>query len=458
MKDVSGQVIVEPYYDKIRKFVNGFAAVCKDDKWGYINEQGELIVDIIYYHVKNFSSFGVAIIQKEYAALSWCLLKSDGTEISPPKGNRLGPIGDFNECGIAIVRLYSWYRLLDINGEFVSEDRYQNLTYIEKEGIFKGQKLGNLCIINSLGEIVTHPEKNYDSLYFPTGGLSIVSLDEKYGYIDEAGKEVIPLQFEEGYEFSESGLAFVVFADGLGGYINTKGETVIEPTYETGTVFTNGLAAVSKDETYFYIDEEGNQPFAETYQYASNFATCGLANVVTHEGKHVVIKLDGTVTFDLDGDCEIQDFGYNREITTVKYSNQVALMNSKGELLTDFVFDEIKLSDYTDTHPFLQDGLWGYIDDTGEIVIDNEYEDVSLFTDYNIAKVALRDPYQPEAIYEFYINNNNEIIDEENLNLLETVFHHNFDSVERFYDNMTIAVKKEEEVVLNAKGEVIVDY
>ena len=43
--NLDGDVVVEPQYENAKSFSNGLAAVCKDGKWGYINKRGQLVVE-----------------------------------------------------------------------------------------------------------------------------------------------------------------------------------------------------------------------------------------------------------------------------------------------------------------------------------------------------------------------------------------------------------------------------
>jgi len=63
--DSKGNWIVEPTYDKERSFKNGLAPVCKDKKWGYINEGGEVIIPLRYRDAELFSDDGLAPIKSE---------------------------------------------------------------------------------------------------------------------------------------------------------------------------------------------------------------------------------------------------------------------------------------------------------------------------------------------------------------------------------------------------------
>jgi hypothetical protein len=63
----------------------------------------------------------------------------------------------------------------------------------------------------------------YDLIFYFQEGLAMVKLNEKHGYIDPTGQEIIPLQFDDTSNFE------------------------------------NGTAKVTRNGEKFYIDKQGNR-------------------------------------------------------------------------------------------------------------------------------------------------------------------------------------------------------
>ena len=97
----------------------------------------------------------------------------------------------------------------------------------------------------------------YEEAWGFSEGLAIASLDgKKWWHIDKTGKEVIPMEYDRTLHFSE-GLAAVKL-NGKWGYLDTKGQVVIDFKYKTAGMFSGGKASVQaqtqKNGHWFDID------------------------------------------------------------------------------------------------------------------------------------------------------------------------------------------------------------
>lgn len=87
-------------------------------------------------------------------------------------------------------------------------------------------------------------------------GLARVGKDERSGYIDKTGKEVIPSVYDHAYRFSEEQLAPVKM-NGKWGFINKEGQVTIPFQYDSADSFRDGVVPVEKDGEDFQIDKYG---------------------------------------------------------------------------------------------------------------------------------------------------------------------------------------------------------
>ncbi len=140
----TGQIIIKPHFDEVKLFSEGLAAVRIGNKWGYINKTGQVIIAPQFDSTYDFSD------------------------------------------GLAAV---------DISG-----------------------KMG---YVNNTGKIVIQPQ--FELTYRFREGLAAVRVDiNHWGYIDKTGQMVIPTQFPIARDFHE-GLAYVEGINGMSsryGFIN----------------------------------------------------------------------------------------------------------------------------------------------------------------------------------------------------------------------------------------------
>ena len=100
---------------------------------------------------------------------------------------------------------------------------------------------------------------------------SLVSHSEqgKWGFIDRAGKVVVPPQFTTAWEFSE-GRAGVKIKDKFG-FIDQTGKVVIQPQFDKVAEFSEGLAAVETGGKWGFVDLSGKIAISPRFTAAGNF-------------------------------------------------------------------------------------------------------------------------------------------------------------------------------------------
>ena len=125
--------------------------------------------------------------------------------------------------------------------------------------------------------------------------MTIIHGQEKYGFVNEEGKQVVPCIYEKAGNYSE-GLAAVRTGAGWG-YINQKGTLVIPTVYAIATQFHEGLAGVMKyreindikKQSWGFIDKSGKEIISLQYDNVNAF-TDGRAKVVMDGNSYVIDK------------------------------------------------------------------------------------------------------------------------------------------------------------------------
>ena len=198
-----GEIVVEPIYDAAHPFSDGLAAVKVGEKWGAINNHGELVIE-------PFSGMYLAFAEDR----SQFSLAKGGVErrgIVDRTGKIIVPAiykhVSWYSSGLALIHHGDQYGFIDRHGNMVIPPFFEDARPFS-EGLAAAKLNGKWGYINSSGALAV--EYRFDSESAMAGpfrqGLARVPISGRWGYINPLGDIVIPGQFDMGYEFSE-GLA-----------------------------------------------------------------------------------------------------------------------------------------------------------------------------------------------------------------------------------------------------------
>ena len=156
-----GSVAIGPNYKSVGYFSNGLAwAKTESGKVGFINAQGNWVIEPKFKAAKDFSTDGIARVKSE----GWTFIDKSGTEITP---SIAGSYGDFND-GLAYCK--------------------------------SGKKVG---FIDKTGKVVI--DLQFDKVRGFKNGYAAVRQGEKWGFIDTKGKWVIEPKFDGLKDFEKTG-------------------------------------------------------------------------------------------------------------------------------------------------------------------------------------------------------------------------------------------------------------
>lgn len=216
----------------------------------------------------------------------------------------------------------------------------------------------------------------------------LVGDDYKFGYLDKFGKIVIPIIYENAYDFSE-GLAFVQ-KKRKWGFIDKNGRTVIPFIYDTssGASFHNGIAAVKKDGKSGMIDKSGNIVVPFNWQFLDNCCD-GLifaSKINNGKGEHCFINSSGEIVIPF-GRFK-SSWGFSEGValaTTQSYYDKGKYQRGKDVVIdkTGKILFPYNSRSYIGFHEGLctqeQGGKFGFINKTGKFVISPIYDFVGDF-------------------------------------------------------------------------------
>ena len=332
----------------------GMTIVIKDSKYGFINEDGKLVIPCKYDEACNFYE-GLAKVRT-----------NDKLQLIDKYGNELCGEG-YDEIG----------------------DFYEDRAYVKKNG-----KYG---YINSKGECCIPLQFHYAADF--TEGLARVKMkiglrrrilefqkyfgnNNKYlyGFVDKNFScNGIDCVYDDAQDFSE-GLCGVA-KNGKYGFIDNKGNTVIPFMYDSVAPFVNGISVV-KTKGFYHMINMNNKRRSDDYKMIETFSE-GLAVAECVRGTKPYLLIDGFGKQKSDFYSYIGDFSSGLALVSKRsdFTNEIryGFIDKSGDIV-NLVYE--KAESFSEGLSLVkQNNLYGYINSRNEFVIPTKYIDGKSFSD-----------------------------------------------------------------------------
>lgn len=284
----------------------------EDNKWGFIDSSGKLVIDCQYAEQTTFSSGYSTVLKNDDKAIKYGVIDPDGNEIIP--FGKYEYIGSFSEgrcvikengkygfadhtgsvviqpvyekatnfsAGYAAVKVNEQWGAIDKDGNMVITPQFNNYFWFTEDGIaaFDNKQEG-VIFIDTAGKRL-FPDKKFKSIQGFGCGLSAVAenLDTDqngnihYSVINKHGETVFTFDCETIGVFQENMAIFK--RNNLFGFVDSNGKEIVPPTYQSyaarGYGFHNGYIAVQKDDKWGVIDKDNRIIIPFEYDHAYTF-------------------------------------------------------------------------------------------------------------------------------------------------------------------------------------------
>lgn len=349
---------IEPFrnnFEDCRPFSEGFAAVKRNKKWGFINSKMEIVINCQYDEVRPYKE-NMACVKKG----GWGAIDMHGNvKISTIHGKSQEWFNDGRCAFNTFPHKYNYWSYYDKNGKQLRDVIPLIIdTCFFSEGLVVVKKDDGQYYI--LDKELNDVAKEYGLKWttYSEGLIGYNSYSKGFGFLDNKGRSAIRPYYDEISYFSE-GLCFVK-RNGKWGVINKKGTVIIPFTYDSDyrdLHFSEGMAAVNLNGKWGYINKQGEIIVPIIYE-----------------------------------DCRPFKNGF----AFVKYSGHWGYINQIGKSITLFIYDSVKYGgDYfSEEYAAVRtiDDKYGYIDRSGRIIIPCIYDKAFPISN-GIACVSLNGKY-----------------------------------------------------------------
>jgi hypothetical protein len=414
-RDVSGKIVIPAQFIQARPFREHRAAIALYIKgrgllWGFVDRSGRVVVRPQFRRVRNFSE-GVAAVRDGHGKnFRWGFIDPSGKMVIPACFHDATAFSE----GLAGASLEKKYGYIDHAGKFLIAPQFEHAFRFSdgRARISSGTKFG---FIDKTGKVVV-PIRYYKARDFAEQRAAVFVCGEgcagpysgligkfenqgRWGYIDPAGKLVVPGRYTNAEDFAE-GLAAVTGAGAS--YIDKQGNVAIVTSRYHGS-FYHGLARIGyRYKTY--IDKTGT-PVSPPYltKIPSPYPTPSLGGAANACSYRTVFCPPARMrSFEINGKRTLvpelagkDPWDEDRFPVEDAYDLRSGYRNGSGKLVVPYQFSiarpftehraAVRTHLLDSTHRFF---LWGYIDSVGQMVIAPQFEDAKGFSE-GLAAVAV---------------------------------------------------------------------
>ena len=315
----SGEFLSDFYYMLGSYAGDGMVCAKKDDLYGYLNLDGEVVIPFQYKDANTFEN-GYALVGKE----TKYYIDSKGKKISPEFDNESSRYrNNFNDI-IFKVKKGEKYTCLSNRDKTQLAKWYDDITNFTKDGYAIVTNENKQAVSDTTGKLVTEwyqrvgyfgnnfrVKKNNKFAIFAIG-------DEKPVFYDYIGAE---------YENR-----ILVKNNGKCGYLDSLGNFAVELSFVDAGSFKNGFAPVKKNGKWMFINKNGVLQDSHKYDYLDNFynemARVGVKK--NNKMKYGYIDKD----FKLVIPCNYDDsWAFDKKTAYVKENGKWFKIDKKGTLI-----------------------------------------------------------------------------------------------------------------------------
>lgn len=411
--NLEGEVIANPIYETIEglPYKEGELLVKLDGKYGVINNKGNNLVEPEYDQItvdnytteeEGYKRAGYIVSNTTEDGYRYGYIDIDGNVLLEPEYteiSRITNIKDDNNIYL-IVAQNGQYGLVK-NQEPIIKNEYQSISYnsesntltlektkrygvatldgeviiptefvqIDSTGIYiyatdvdgnvtAYKEDGNPAEIDSNVYILNTENENYQIKIDNTQGSS-------YSILNQAGEQITKQNYSY-INYLYDNYFIVSVTGGKVGVINDKEEPVIEIQYDS----------IEKVEGTDYILTRLSQN-SSTQLYDKNFKQlCEMTNaIVKKEDNYIKIYNDTeTKYFDLEGnEKQNTDIFPDNQIYAKSKDEKWGFVDKSGNVVVDYIYDKVTDLDSYGYAGIKLDGKWGVVDANGKVILEPTY-------------------------------------------------------------------------------------
>lgn len=335
----------------------------KDQKYGLIDLSGKQILPCEYDNIKALTGVkNSIIIQKDGKS---GLINNEGSTVVNVEYIEILNLGNDYKNGYITVSADNKYGVVDYTGKQLLENKYEKVEQVYGKDLFVVKEAGKQKLVKTSGEVVL--ENGFDSIkqiieLGTTPGI-VFEKDKKYGVMNASGEVVIPNTYDDLKEGANS--VFIAKQNDKYGIIDAQKNTKVDFIYTLISYNKQAGLYMAEDENYnsSILDSE------------FNIKLKGILSEINEEKGYMKLRIDEDYkyyNFKFE-EKNIKEILPNNTLYLDKKDGKYGFVNSKGEIVVDYTYDDATEQNAYGYVAVKKDGLWGSIDTNGKVVVEPKY-------------------------------------------------------------------------------------
>ena len=387
--DFHGNVIIKAQFDEIEglDYREGLLLVRKNGKLGIININGVTVVkckydtiesDGYYEEGANYNKSGFIVGNKKDKGYEYGYLNSCGEQVLPNKYEQIERITNTKkDDDIYLVAFENGKAGFYINKKNIIKNNYEDIAYDMNNDCFVLQADSKQGVSDLEGNIVV--DIQYDSLFISgkyinaqkNGQVDIYNYDnkQKINYENIAGLN----------QTTNDKYSIAITKDDKYKILDIQNNQIKENEYDYLEYMYDDFFIASSDKKYGIVDANGNEIIEIKYDFIQQIQNTKLLQALLLNenvtdlivGNHIVSTMENC-------DISVKD-----NYIVQQSNNDIKYIDYNGNILKNTQILQSELCAYE------QNGKWGFVSKSEEIVINPEYDFVTEFNEYGFAGIML---------------------------------------------------------------------
>lgn len=336
-------------------FENNLLRVSKNGQYGLIDFEGNIVLNCEYDEITALRGVKENLIVKKDERVG--LVNSKGQSIIKVIYKEIKTLQDGAKSEYIIVDENGKMGVISTSGTVILEPKYDDVKYVNNTDIYAVKEENNWKLVNKSATIVL---EGYDDFVQVKGDNVIVKKSDKYGITTLASEEKIKSEYEElRYAFS---IYYIAKKDGKYGVININNEAIVPFEYLSMN----------------YI-EEGGFIIADISETETTIFDSNLSKKLTGIFEEINTE-KGYIRAYADGDYKYYNFKFEEKLASDILTNNTIYLSKRdgkfgyvdktGNIVVDYIYDDATEQNEYGYAAVKKDGLWGVIGKSGEIVLN----------------------------------------------------------------------------------------